>query len=99
MGISLINKIILMQHGAIGLPLIIPAILWYVIIRFQKRWAVNVFMVFATIVAVLGVLGVVLLFGYLYRGIPVWPCLLMIIMGCNYSLTAVWLKRNQNANA
>ena len=86
--IVLIDKIILIPRGAVGAPLVLTLGLWVFIYR-RKKWAYIVFGVLSLLSAVLGVLGIFLLAGYLYRGYDPAPVFLMTVVGVSYALS--WL--------
>lgn len=86
--IVLIDKIILIPRGAAGAPLVLTFVLWFFIYR-RKKWAYIVFGVLSLLSAVLGVFGIFLLAGYLYRRYDPVPCLLMTAVGVSYALS--WL--------
>lgn len=86
--VLLVDKIILVSQGAVGAPLIITIVLWYYIYK-HKQWAITVYEIICLLSILMGVLGVFLFVGYLYRGFNPIPSLLMIIVGISYAFS--WL--------
>lgn len=86
--VLLVDKIILVSQGAVGAPLIITIVLWYYIYK-HKQWAITVYKIICLLSILMGVLGIFLFVGYLYRGFNPVPSLLMIIVGISYACS--WL--------
>ena len=93
--VLLIDKIILIPRGAVGAPLVLTLVLWFFIYR-RKKWAFILFGVVSLVSAIMGVLGIFLLAGYLYRGFDPVPSLLLIIVGISYALSWLFLRKERD---
>ncbi len=92
--VLLIDKIILIPRGAVGAPLVLTLVLWYFIYR-RTKWAYIVFGVLSLLSALMGVLGIFLLIGYLYRGYDPVPCLLVVSVGISYGGSWLFLRNER----
>lgn len=92
--VLLIDKMILIHRGAIGAPLVLTSVLWYFIYR-RKKWAYLVFGVLSLLSALMGVLGIFLLAGYLYRGYDPTPCFLIVLVGISYGVSWLLLRKER----
>ena len=90
--VLLVDKIILVSRGAVGGPLIVTAVLWYYIYK-QKKWAITVYKIICFLSILMGVLGIFLFAGYLYRGFNPVSSLLRIIVGISYAFSWLLLRK------
>ena len=90
--VLLVDKIILISRGAVGGPLIVTAVLWYCIYK-HKKWAITVYKMICFLSILMGILGIFLFAGYLYRGFDPVPSLLMIIVGISYVFSWLLLRK------
>lgn len=85
-------KMFLLHYGAYGIPLIVPVILWYFIIK-KRQWANIAFFILTIIRSLLGCICFVLLFAYVYRGFDAIPCVLNIILAINYAVSLYAVRK------
>ena len=90
--VLLVDKIILVSRGAVGGPLIVTAVLWYYIYK-HKKWAITVYKIICLLSILMGVLGIFLFVGYLYRGFNPVASLLRIIVGISYAFSWLLLRK------
>lgn len=90
--ISVLYKLIMLSRNATGISVIVVSLLWFLIYR-GKNWAYYIYGIFACIISLLGVLGFVLAFAYIYRGHNPISCFLLAIVGADYFVSWFFLRQ------
>ena len=91
--VALVDKIILTQHNAFGMPVIFTVILWVLIYRQKKsaKVAYYLYSILAILATLLAVFGVVVFLGFIRQGRELWAPILMVVVGVSYAISWILL--------
>mgnify|MGYP004421216611 FL=1 len=89
--ITALYRALLFRYNALGIPVIIPLLLWFFMIK-TKKWAYIAYSILTIFTSLLGLICFPLIFMYIYRGYDPTPCILAVLVAINYGLSWKALK-------